>query len=180
MAARNGSASRPLSIARHATNATSAVTAGIHHKNKMFGSENHRAAMRSKASGVHRLTIAMKASTTTSSTLAEGSKHGAGGKRERPMRLAAYAEPAELECDAAKDQRQQHDDDRQIERRQNDRIRQRESDHQSGAAEHEPGLIAVPERRDGIHHLVALVLAFGERKQDADAEVESVEDHVHR
>jgi len=80
------------------------------------------------------------------------------------MRLAAHAEPTELECDAAKDQRQQHDHDRQIERRQNDRIGERESDHQSGAAEHEPGLVAVPERRDGIHHLVALVLALGERK----------------
>src|SRR5436309_3094201 len=41
-------------------------------ENKIFGSENHRAAMRSKASGIHRLTIAMKASTTTSSALAVG------------------------------------------------------------------------------------------------------------
>src|SRR5947209_18417294 len=45
---------------------------GTHHKNKIFGSENHRAAMRSKESGVHRLTIAMKASTTTRSALAVG------------------------------------------------------------------------------------------------------------
>src|SRR5262249_25411600 len=75
-------------------------------------------------------------------SLAEGGKRRAGGKRERPMLLAADAEPAELECDAAKDQRQQHDDDGQIERRQNDRIGERESDHQSGAAEHEPGLVA--------------------------------------
>ena len=49
MVARNGSASRPLSIPRHAAKATSAVTAGIHHKNKIFGNENHRAAMRSAA-----------------------------------------------------------------------------------------------------------------------------------
>src|SRR5437879_1159407 len=68
-------------------------------------------------------------------SLAEGGKRRAGGKREGPMRLAAHAEPAELECDAAKDQRQQHHDDRQIERRQNDRVGERESDHQSGAAE---------------------------------------------
>ena len=36
----------------------------------MFGVENQRAAIRSKASGVHRLTIAMKPSTASSSSLA--------------------------------------------------------------------------------------------------------------
>ena len=36
----------------------------------MFGVENQRSAMRSKASGVHRLTTAMKASTPSSNSLA--------------------------------------------------------------------------------------------------------------
>src|SRR5262249_56128881 len=74
-------------------------------------------------------------------SLAEGGKRRAGGKRERPMRLAADAEPAELECDAAKDQRQQHDEDGRIEGRQNDRIGERENDHQSGAASHDQGYL---------------------------------------
>ena len=112
--------------------------------------------------------------------LAKGRERRTGGESEGPMPLAGHSDPAELECDPAKHQRQQHDDDRQIERRQNDRIGQREGDHHAGAAEHEPRLVAVPERRDGIHHLVALVLGLGERKQDADSEIEAVEDHVHR
>jgi hypothetical protein len=42
-----------------------------------------------------------------------------------------------------------------------DLLGQWEGDHHSGAAEHAPRLVAVPERSDGIHRLVALVLAFG-------------------
>jgi hypothetical protein len=62
MVARNGSASRPLSIEPHATNAMSAVAAGTTRKNRMFGTESQPSAMRSKPSGVHMLTIAMKTS----------------------------------------------------------------------------------------------------------------------
>ena len=36
------------------------------------------------------------------------------------------------------------------------------------------------ERSDGILHLVALVIRLREWKQDPDAEIEAVEDHVHR
>jgi hypothetical protein len=50
----------------------------------------------------------------------------------------------------------------------------------AASAEHEPRLVAIPERGDGIHHLVAVVLALRERKQYADAEIEAVDDHVHR
>src|SRR5207245_11128085 len=101
-----------------------------------------------------------------------------GGKGEGPVPLAGHSDPTELECDPAKHQRQQHHDDRYIERRQNDRIGERESDHQSGAAEHEPRLVAVPERSDGIHHLVALAFALGEWEHYADSEIEAVEDLV--
>ena len=94
--------------------------------------------------------------------------------------VAGLRDPAELEGDAAEDQRQQHDDDRQVERRHDHRIGEREGDQQPAAAEHEPGLVAVPERRDRVHHLVAVVLVLGERKQDADAEIEAVEDDVER
>ena len=70
MVARNGSASRPVLSQRYSANATSAVAAGTHHKNRIFGNENHRSAMRSNASGVHKLTMAMQASTRSNSTLA--------------------------------------------------------------------------------------------------------------
>src|SRR5690606_17782731 len=49
----------------------------------------------------------------------------------------------------------------------------------AAAAQHQPGLVAVPERRDRVHHLVALVLLPGEREQDSNAEIEAVEDHIH-
>ena len=39
-------------------------------RKKMFGVENQRSAMRGKASGVHRLTAAMKARTTKRRTVA--------------------------------------------------------------------------------------------------------------
>ncbi len=100
--------------------------------------------------------------------LRESGKRRAGGEGEIPTRLAAR-DGAELEGHAAEDQRQQHDDHRQIERRHDHRIGARKCHPQSAAAEDEPGLVAVPERRDGAHHLVALPFARRERKQDADA-----------
>src|SRR5258706_15346970 len=48
---------------RHATNAVSAVNSGTGQRKKKFGSENQRSRMRGNASGVQRLTAAMKAST---------------------------------------------------------------------------------------------------------------------
>ena len=101
----------------------------------------------------------------------------AAGEGQVPQRLVG-ADLAELEGDAAKHQRQQHHDHRQIERRHDDGIGQRERHQQAAAAHHQPGLVAVPERRDRRHHLVALGVVLGERKQHADAEVEAVEDDV--
>ena len=63
MVARNGTASPPFRNERHSTKAASAVRSGTGHRKKKFGSENQRSRMRGKASGVHRLTAAMKAST---------------------------------------------------------------------------------------------------------------------
>src|SRR5207245_9639942 len=47
--------------------------------------------------------------------------------------LLARLEP-KLECDAAEDKAEQHEDDAQIERTQNHRIRQRNSDQEARAA----------------------------------------------
>src|SRR5690606_30900740 len=46
------------------------------------------------------------------------------------------------------------------------------------AAEHQPGLVAVPHRRDRIDRLVTAVAGRERGKQDPDAEVEAVHHHV--
>ncbi len=112
--------------------------------------------------------------------LAKGRHGRAAGEGEIPIFPAGDRDPAELEGDAAKHQRQQHDDDRDVERRHDHRVGLRERDPQAAAAEHQPGLVAVPERRHRVHHLVALALVAGVREQDAGAEVEPVEDDVER
>ena len=112
--------------------------------------------------------------------LADRGDGRAGGEGEIPIVFAGDGDRAEFEGDAAEHQRQQHDDDRQVERRHDHRIGLREGHPQPAAAQHQPGLVAVPERRDRVHHLIALALGPCERKQDAGAEVEAVEDDVER
>ncbi len=112
--------------------------------------------------------------------LAECGEGRAGREGEIPIRLAGDGDHAKLERHPAKDERQQHHNDGQIERRHDDGVGLRERDPEPAAAEHQPGLVAVPERRDRVHHLVALALVAREGKQDAGAEIEAVEDHVER
>ena len=95
-----------------------------------------------------------------------------------PERLPAFRAPAELEGDAAEDEAEQHEDDRHVERGQHGGVGQREDRHQAAAAEDEPGLVAVPDRGDRVGHHVAVVLFGEEREEDADAEIEAVEDDV--
>src|SRR3546814_5324298 len=45
---------------------------------------------------------------------------------------------------------------------------------------HQPGLVAVPDGRGGIHHVVELGLVLGERREDAQPEHEAVEQYVHQ
>jgi len=40
--------------------------------------------------------------------------------------------------------------------------------------EHQPGFVAVPDRRDAVHDDVAVGLLRKQRKQDAEAEIEAV------
>src|SRR5690606_4956339 len=49
---------------------------------------------------------------------------------------------------------------------------------QAAAAQHQPGLVAVPHRRHGVDRLVALAADGEHREQDADAQVEAVHHHV--
>ena len=120
--------------------------------------------------------------------LDEGAEHEALGERREhravverliPEMAVARGFEAELERDAAQDQRDQHDQERQVGAREDDRIGEREGAEQGGAAEHEPGLVGVPDRRHRGHHDVAVGIARRVREQDADAEIEAVQQHVH-
>ena len=64
---------------------------------------------------------------------------------------------AELEGHAAQDQPAKHQDQRQVQRAEHDRIGQRERGKQRRAAQDQPGFVAVPDRRDGVHHRIAIV-----------------------
>ena len=87
---------------------------------------------------------------------------------------------AEFERNAAKDQAQQHEDQWQIQGRQQDRIRERERGQQTGTTEHQPGLVAVPDRGDSVHHDIAFITIGHEWKQDADPQIEAIHDDVHK
>src|SRR5215212_10287693 len=93
------------------------------------------------------------------------------------MRLG---DPAKLECDTAEHEREQHHDQWHIERGGDDRVSPRKCDEESAATEYEPGLVAIPKWRDGVHHVIAIGLAREERKQDSQPQIESVEHHVQR
>ena len=72
----------------------------------------------------------------------------------------------------------QHGDEGRIEGGQHHGIGQREHRQQAAAAQHQPGFIAIPDGGDGIHHHVAVVAVLRKRKEDADAEIKAIEDHV--
>ena len=64
-----------------------------------------------------------------------------------------------------------------VHRRNDDREGERKRRHEPDAAEHQPGLVAVPDRRHRVHHQPAPLRAH-EAGQNADAEVEAVEHDV--
>ena len=49
---------------------------------------------------------------------------------------------------------------------------------QAQAAQHQPGFVAVPDRRDGIHQQIARGFAVGEIVENADAQIEAVQQHI--
>src|SRR4029077_331252 len=48
-----------------------------------------------------------------------------------------------------------------------------------GSSQHQPGLVAVPDRRDRVHHGVAITAVADERKEDADPKIETIHHHIH-
>ena len=81
---------------------------------------------------------------------------------------------AELERHAAEDQRQQHEENREIEGGQQRSVGCGEGGKEPAAAEDEPCLVAIPDGCDGGLHLVAFVTVFREGEEDADAEIEAI------
>src|SRR5271167_3717586 len=58
---------------------------------------------------------------------------------------------AKLEGDAAEDERDQHHQDRKVYGRYDNGKSQRKRREEGDAAKHQPGLVAVPDRRDRVH-----------------------------
>ena len=107
--------------------------------------------------------------------LGESRQAGACGKTVIPERAMLGVAIAEFERQPAKDQGQQHQQDREIDRRNDDGEGDREGGEQADAAENEPGLVAVPDRRDRVHHQIARIAVGREVVEHADAEIETVE-----
>ena len=95
-----------------------------------------------------------------------------------PAPMAGLLQP-ELEGDAAEDQAQQQQEQRKVDGGNDDRERERKRREQPHAAQDQPRLVAVPDRCDRIHHQRARVVVRCQRRENADAEIEAVEQHVH-
>src|SRR5258708_7227233 len=96
---------------------------------------------------------------------------------ERPVRFVCLE--AEFESDAAPDQARQHQEEWNVERAEQHRISKRKCRHQRGSSQNQPGLVAIPDRRNRVHHGVAIAPVADEREEDADSEVETVHYHIH-
>ena len=109
---------------------------------------------------------------------------GRAGAREREGEVPVPAPPArialaaELDRDGAADQRREQQHEGQVEGAERGGVGDGEGGEQRAAEGHEPDLVAVPQRADGVHHDAALLVAADEQVQHADAEVEAVEDGV--
>jgi hypothetical protein len=101
-------------------------------------------------------------------------------KKEPPVpdRAHPFAAVPELKGDAAEDQAKKHQQHRKIKGAEEHRVGIRERRKQPGADHHQPGLVAIPERRDGAHHPGPFRLVPGCPKQDPNADIEAIQDHV--
>ncbi len=86
---------------------------------------------------------------------------------------------AQLDADGAQDQQPEHDHQRQIEAAEGRGVEQGEGEEERASGGQQPDLVAVPEGADGTHGLLAFLFAAGDEEiDDADADVEAVEDDV--
>jgi hypothetical protein len=85
---------------------------------------------------------------------------------------------AKLECDAAQDQPREHQQERQVNGREQCRVDRRKRAPQDDAGDDQPSLVAVPDGRDCAQHRTAPRFVTGHAEQHADAEIETVEQNV--
>jgi hypothetical protein len=83
------------------------------------------------------------------------------------MALCLLGLEAELKGHAAEDQADQHQDERQVQRREHHRVGQREGAKQRRAAQHQPGFVTVPNRAT-VFIITSRSAALDEREEDAD------------
>jgi hypothetical protein len=110
--------------------------------------------------------------------LREGGHARAVAEGVVPERLVLRVAKTEFKGDAAEDERQQHDQYGEIHRRDDDGESERKGGPEPDAAENQPGLVAVPDRRDRVHDRVARGCVGREAEQHADAEIEAVEQDI--
>src|SRR3984957_14417645 len=118
--------------------------------------------------------------TAEDEALRQHRQHGAAREGIVPRPTETTGLEAKLKSDAAEDQRKQHRHDWQIEGRQQDVIGDRKDGPEQGAAEDQPGLVAIPRRGDALHHNVPVPVARGEDEEDTDAEIEAVGQDIER
>ena len=95
-----------------------------------------------------------------------------------PKRLVLGIPKAKLERNTAEHERKQHHEDREIDRWNDDGESERKGCQQAEPAEHQPGLVPVPDRCDRIHDRVAGRGIRREAIEHADTEIEAVEHDV--
>ena len=94
---------------------------------------------------------------------------------------AVFDVRAELDRDAAQDERPENQEDRQVEAREAGREHRREGEEEDAAGGEQPDLVAVPERADRGQHLPAFpVGARNQEVEGAGAEIETVHDDIDR
>ena len=111
-------------------------------------------------------------------------QRAAGSCRPRSPTPSARARPAvvlapELERDAAHDQRDEDQEEREVEAGEERRVPLREGGERGAAGDDQPHLVAVPHRPDRMQHGAALGLVAPDgAHQHPDAEVEALEHEV--
>ena len=94
-----------------------------------------------------------------------------------PTRVIALA--PELERDAARDQAQEDQQQREVKPREQARVPAGEGSERCPASGYEPDLVAIPDRPDRVDERALLgLIAADDTQQRADAEVEALEDEV--
>ena len=86
---------------------------------------------------------------------------------------------AEFERDAAEHKQPEYDHERQIETGESRRVEQWKSEVKRAASSKKPDFVSVPHWTDGVKARAALSFSARQKEmQDADAEIEAIEDNV--